>query len=98
MAETKFTKGAWLVDPIAKMTVVSENGRGITSISYSQNYDFDKVYAENKANAHLIAAAPELYDALVDARKQLEECTQEFMGEDYNDPVINAVLAKARGE
>lgn len=53
---------------------------------------------ECEANAHLIAAAPELYEALIQARSELEEIALAEIGEPYNSPKINAALAKARGE
>ena len=50
---------------------------------------------ENQANAHLIAAAPELYEAL-------ERMVADYdIGEMTETPILdvaNAALAKARGE
>ena len=43
-------------------------------------------------------AAPELYEALVEAISELEQCEAELTGEGYNNPKFNAILAKARGE
>ncbi|WP_261229630.1 hypothetical protein [Serratia entomophila] len=50
-----------------------------------------------KIDARLIAAAPELLDALINARKELEGYEQELAGEAYSNPVINAVINKALG-
>ena len=53
---------------------------------------------ESFANAHLIAAAPDLLEALEDARAQLEAYEEELSGEHFNDTRINAAIAKAKGE
>lgn len=53
---------------------------------------------EDRANANLIAAAPELYEALVEAIDELECYEVDASGELYNNPRFNAILAKARGE
>lgn len=48
-----------------------------------------------EADARLIAAAPDLLEALIDARKQLEDYERSLNGEGYNSPSINAAIAKA---
>lgn len=58
----------------------------------------DVAVHENEANAHLIAAAPELYAALVEAKAELEAYEEAATGESYNNTGLNAALAKARGE
>ncbi len=58
----KFTKGPWELDSV-KCRIVSESGRSIANTAV---YD-DRTFAtdsENEANATLIAAAPDLYEAL----------------------------------
>ena len=64
-------------------------------------------YAHCEANAHLIAAAPELYEKLAIVTDQLEKCAADLRGEyddkdsDWLDNLVieaKAVLAKARGE
>jgi len=101
MSDTKFTPGPWVVDfdgTIGHVKSVAENEYantptvarydiGIPGVSESEQY----------ANAHLIAAAPELY-------KVLDEMTA-FMHEPgcYSNqhPMVQAgmqALAKARGE
>ena len=47
-----------------------------------------------KEDAHLIAAAPEMYEALVDAQKRLRGAGMLGSGDDP----VNAALAKSRGE
>jgi hypothetical protein len=57
-----------------------------------------KLEEEAKANAALIAAAPDLYAALVEAIAELNASCEEIDGEGYSNPRFNAILAKARGE
>jgi len=57
--------------------------------------------AQQESNAHLIASAPELYDALaavqsvIDSMAAISECPIALA---LMSPSINAALAKARGE
>ena len=54
-------------------------------------------WAYNKQNAHLIAAAPELYAALESARAWADFCGAQAGLQNILDE-IDAALAKARGE
>ena len=68
--ETKFTKGKWILNR-ANIEIVSENdcskNGGIDIIAQCFcGFDADNTSDEAIANAKLIAAAPELLDALVD--------------------------------
>ena len=65
------------------------------SVCRAPRYQTEEQWA---ADARLIAAAPELLEALIDARKQLEAYEEALNGEDYNSPRINAAIAKATGE
>lgn len=79
--KTKFTKGKWVVED--GKTVLC-NGHKVAYVSSGDNIP----YFENiKANAHLIAAAPEMYKFLDDLANG--------RGTDYP---IEKLLAKARGE
>lgn len=51
----------------------------------------NECHTQSRPNAHLIAAAPELYDIL-------RRISSPFGREDASDEEINAVLTKARGE
>lgn len=65
--ETKHTPGPWKINPRAKAMIMSESGRGIASAAvYSTNTDNGEHIEENLANAKLIAAAPEMLQALKD--------------------------------
>lgn len=76
---------------------------GITSehgydVAWSEAGELVVEHVYEEADARLIAAAPDLLDALFDARKQLEAYEEALNGEGYNSPRINAALAKATGE
>lgn len=81
MSETKFTKGDWAV----------EDGRvvvcGDFKVAYSYSGSSVPFIEHIKSNAHLIAAAPEMYKFLDDLANG--------RGIDYP---IEKLLAKARGE
>ncbi|WP_252346877.1 hypothetical protein [Acetobacter sp. P1H12_c] len=99
MSDAKFTPGPWGLDvgfdsspgDFDKYWQVHD---GHDAIACSAN-----CYAGNReANAHLIAAAPELYEALSDLVSSLE-CTDTdlfILREEIK--VARAALAKARGE
>lgn len=76
-------------------------------IAVLSEQDIRMALVELEKVAHLIAAAPELYEALVSATNLLDECQAEFELEfgnvnDWRDlprgARIRAALAKARGE
>ena len=87
MSEAKFTKGEWKVRGSEVGVVDKSDTQSYGMMLYIarvDEYDFSDEY---KANAHLIAAAPEMYkflDYLANGR-----------GTDYP---IEKLLAKARGE
>lgn len=87
MLEEKFTKGEWRVTHFA-------NGQ-MRIFRYGRDYkepDIAITYGENDvANAHLIAAAPEMYNFLDDLLRNHD------LGVDMDDE-IEKLLAKARGE
>lgn len=63
--KTQYTPAPWQVDNKAAGHVRTPDGRGIANtMGYSNNSDGGKSYEENKANARLIAAAPELLEVL----------------------------------
>jgi len=107
MSETKFTKGPWEISDIAETHVHQKaTGRGVASAGgYQKNVDWESVWKENLANAHLITAAPEMYEAL-EVLSLSADCLQ--CKHDQEDPDVIAVridmddaeiaLAKARGE
>lgn len=50
------------------------------------------------SNANLIAAAPELLEALKNARAELEEIALSEGGDPYNNPEMNEAINKAEGK
>ncbi len=89
-----YTKGEWKVAGAFGTTIVSETGEFIATTT--------SIFAEprerpkDEANAHLIAAAPEMYEALRTALADLEE--------DVQAPLLDSVklakraLAKVEGK
>jgi len=105
MSDTKWTPGPWVYEPTdypgLEDTVAGQMGRVMQAdhgdYTICQLCDFSE--DEILANAHLIAAAPEIYEALQDTR----ETIQALINEGYNGYVsqrdrIDRALAKARGE
>ena len=85
--ETKFTKGDWKVDVfdsnlIQRASVISYNGEGSVQLLET---DFIGNFEEQNANAKLIAAAPDMFNALKDLYDDKEvwsdlfESQQEFI-------------------
>lgn len=88
MSETKFTKGEW------KVSGASISCKGSGYIAKALPVYMDK--QERTANAHLIAAAPEMYELLELAISYIDgDSIEDFI---YNYKDIKKLLAKARGE
>lgn len=108
MAETKFTPGPWESFNRDTCQVIYAKGyeRAICQVdSYSKGFGPDR--DERDANAHLISAAPELYEALKGAIGALEysvDCARDGGNNediDFAQSKLDAallVLATARGE
>ena len=98
MSETKFTKGDWQARKGFIMVSLPLCGEAEAHIiDGPDNMDIaylPKGYPNSKANAHLIAAAPELYEAL----EAMVKITETYCDEPDEVDVARAALAKARGE
>jgi hypothetical protein len=107
MSDTKFTPGPWVAGSVHE----DEYGFEVVNVGKGESFSgaafaeesICQVFSMNNegqfsANAHLVAAAPELYEALDDL---LEQCTAEDGDpEDYIAALKrgNEVIAKARGK
>lgn len=100
MSETRWTSGPWVIIPAIEYDGDDDELEGsYTSPAGIEGDDGSPVCAfgiaegsgvlfENEANYHLIAAAPELYEALSDALALLEQL--------YPKPARNGEIARAR--
>jgi len=108
----KGTPGPWcLAETESSVSFDNEDGPRLTSWQDIGVFEtgaavaivlgFDEYAGEEdtvaEANARLIAAAPELLEALIEARSQLEEYELAASGEHYNSLQINAAIARALG-
>lgn len=99
--KTKWTKGIWKINPKAKTHVeCDEHGIASTGSWAARSMDSLDIEVEQHANANLIAAAPELYDALSDALdgKSIYDLSLETGWPSEHCQRWFDALAKARGE
>jgi hypothetical protein len=91
--ETKFTKGPWSARIDKDLySEVGRNGDPQSFISSHRN-EYSGVTKDCAvANAHLIAAAPEMYEMLA----ELLNDSRLVYGDDYD--AVEKLLSKARGE
>ena len=89
MSEVKFTKGEWKVTSQFGVSV----GEHVGSAVFTQNTGcVTSSVIERESNAHLIAAAPDMYDMLHSIENDSNQIPP-FLWDK-----IQSVLAKARGE
>ena len=107
MSETKWTPGPWVPRYDDRVTVPEDNN-GALSIAHV----YSKGRAQQHANQHLIAAAPDLYETLRRAKDMLHAVAGDLedgysLGDIRGKYVMSllqvrddahATLAKARGE
>lgn len=93
MSEPKFMPGPWRVEVLGKdclsVIIYADKGRPIASL-YHERYKL----SEQRANAALIAAAPEMYEMLDKLQKWLIRNADNMA---YHDPQSAANMRKAAG-
>ena len=108
MKERNWTIGPWCVEVADSNGVVdSDAAYAVTAIDDgSDDWHIAAVWRDcpgANLNAHLIAAAPELYMVLEELHERLERCSQEPISaaeayDSFYRDNVQDVLAKARGE
>lgn len=93
MIEPKFTPGPWSILFNDKTKVVLEQ-QGVAVFVADTYAGFTKSEEEQKANAALIAAAPEMYEGLKEIRDVIEKDGRFCRTVE----AIDKLLMKARGE
>jgi len=94
--ETKWTKGPWVADGFF---VSSNSGGAVGHDIVSACGTVGRPDSETEANAQLIAAAPDMYASLEEARGTIQALIDEgYTGHVDQRGRIDAALAKARGE
>ena len=102
--ENKFTKGPWIVLDGAFVYALNDFGVNQFDLTINGHGKRGAGEEELQANAHLIAAAPLLYDEIENEIKLLLEMKEKAPIGNYRQAIINqierkkALLAKARGE
>ena len=91
--KTEHTPGPWKTNALYSQ-VHSENGLQICEVSVNENSDKFK-YEQWKANGLLIAAAPELLDALQLARNILHQ-KYNYTALEYFDNIIEKAKGKSQ--
>lgn len=89
--KTQFTKGPWKAELHDGKYEVWSVTEFVASIPES-------IVTDKKANAHLIAAAPEMLEALEKIEKTLLEKHQGIENHTYELLLISDAIIKARGE
>ena len=102
--ETKFTKGPWECGPARNYTgyyIAPRHRLPTLAAVKDESITVFNFPGQTQANAHLIAAAPELYEVLEAAQEELRLIRMKDTDAVY-DPTLkvrmSAALAKARGE
>jgi len=100
MTDGKHTPGPWCIEGKADGGfLISEgvNSYGDGPERYVGVIKADRTGELREADVRLIAAAPDLLEALIEAREMLREYEAAATGEHFNSLKINAAIAKATG-
>lgn len=90
----KWTPGPWTYRQLKRSIQISGYGKNVATIALSAHLD----NADNEANAAIIAAAPDLYDALVDMVQTYWEDAKDYEPPPSMVQKAKRALAKARGD
>lgn len=100
MSQTRFTPGPWRVGthgPNGCYTVGTQQGLMTAMVAHSVNEPGQK--AQAIGDAHLIAAAPELYGALSELADLMQGAIEgDYKPDSFTLQPASEALAKARGE
>lgn len=100
MPEMRFTPGPWKRYERTDGGLVVTTQKGLSPVSIA-NVVIRRDLHEFQANAHLIAAAPDLLDVLIELKEWID-CLDPPFTQDLEWPEteekLKAALAKARGE
>ena len=95
----KFTKGEWFIENYSSMLDVAAKGHG-SICTVECGYQLEEMLIdptdEEQANAHLIAAAPDMYKLLDELKRHMDLEYSASPDEWIDD--INKLLSKAKGE
>ena len=99
---SKHTPGNWIIDEVEAdlVEITAENRFGQVEIATVQLGYTGKIGDEQRANARLIAAAPEMLDMLTEAHNQIEYLSEKFGETGTSNTMcarIRHLIAKAEG-
>ena len=97
MSEAQFTKGPWKATYDSQLQAAIEicNTEDRVMVAVLPDRGTIEAMPEIEANANLIAAAPDLYEAL---EEECDNCTTMFASRACSNCKIFKALRKARGE
>jgi hypothetical protein len=96
MIDAKHTPGPWILEKGSE--ILAKTKSTVTRICVMPHYGNGKS-STGEANAHLIAAAPELLEALEEVRRHVVENLTKMYGHSEFGEIrrIDAAIAKAKG-
>lgn len=91
------TPGPWMADTVGGFTTINVDHRGQTGQTITHMFDRHDSFKNASANAKLIAAAPDMADALLKVQTDIQrtDFASEADRADYVLGYVRAALAKA---